>query len=459
MCTRSLVNTNNLKNLNMSKIPANEVIESIGRYLLSDVLPVVLDLKKSNGNKLVDANTGKSYLDCYSYFASNPIGHNHPKMFEPEFEQRLLDAARSKPSNSDIYTAEMAAFVDTFSQIALPKEFKHLFFVEGGALAVENALKTAFDWKIRKNISEGLSDELGSQIIHFKQAFHGRSGYTLSLTNTRDPRKTIYFPKFEWPRILNPKIRFPLDDEQLQTVIEMENKAVEEIEQAFLDNPNDIAGIIIEPIQGEGGDNHFRAEFHQSLRRLADKYDALLIYDEVQSGLGLTGKMWAYQHYGIVPDIVAFGKKTQVCGIMAGERIDEVKDNVFVEPSRINSTWGGSLVDMVRSQRYLEIIAEDSLVENAAAVGEYLRTKLLELSEREPKLLNNVRGCGLMCAIDLNCEESRDKAIKECIQNGILVLKCGYTGIRFRPSLTFSKAEADELIEVLQSVFSKVAPA
>jgi L-lysine 6-transaminase len=205
-----------------------------------------------------------------------------------------------------------------YSRVAIPDYLPHAFFISGGALAVENALKTAFDWKVRKNFAKGYSTERGHQIMHFREAFHGRSGYTLSMTNTADPRKTQYFPKFDWPRVLNPKVTFPLDEENLAQVKQAEETSINQIKQAIKDNPDDIAAIIIEPIQGEGGDNHFRPEFFAALRTIADENDILLIFDEVQTGVGVTGKMWAYQHYGVEPDIVSFGKKTVQIGIIAG---------------------------------------------------------------------------------------------------------------------------------------------
>lgn len=440
----------------MAQIPADKVLESIDRYLLVDVIPVVVDLDKSQGNRIFDGATGRSYLDCISYIASNPIGHNHPLMHDQAFEEKLLRAAREKPSNSDFYTVEMAEFVDTFARVALPPEFKHLFFIEGGALAVENAVKTAFDWKIRKNLVSGKSGELGTRIIHFRQAFHGRSGYTLSLTNTADPRKTKFFPKFDWPRVVNPKASFPLEGENLKQVVSLEKDAEAEMRGAFRMYPDDIAAIIIEPIQGEGGDNHFRPEFHLLLRQLADEFEVLLIYDEVQTGLGLTGKMWAYQNYGIVPDIVCFGKKTQVCGIMAGARVDEVDRNVFVEPSRLNSTWGGSLADMVRSERYLEVIEQEKLVNNAAEVGDYLLQLLKDLCKTHVGRFSNARGKGLMCAIDAASPAKRDALFSECFAQGVLLLKCGPQSLRFRPSLTFSKDEVDQLIAVLDQAVGAV---
>ena len=346
----------------MSKIDPKDVHKILSKYMLVDGFDLVLDLRKSKGCKIYDSRRDRWFIDFFSFFASSPLGCNHPALLEPEFLKKLAEVAVNKPTNSDVYTIEMAEFVETFARIAMPDHFKHLFFIEGGALAVENALKTAFDWKIRKNIAEG-KGEKGEQVIHFQEAFHGRSGYTLSLTNTFDPRKTMYFPKFKWPRIINPKLKFPLTDENLKETIEKEKLAIQQIYDAIEKNPDDIAALIIEPIQGEGGDNHFRGEFLRELRKICDENDIMYILDEVQTGVGLTGKMWAYQHFDFNPDIVCFGKKTQVCGIMVSSRVDEVKDNVFTVSSRINSTFGGNLTDMVRCQKYLEVIEEEKLVD------------------------------------------------------------------------------------------------
>lgn len=430
------------------KISPENATEIIGRVMMPDVYPITVDLARSSGSRIYDSHHNRFYLDCFSYIASNPIGHNHPKLFDAEFEQKLLRAARAKPSLSDFHTVELAEFVDTFTRIAMPAPFKHLFLVEGGAVAVENGMKVAFDWKVRKNLARGRG-ERGTQILHFEQAFHGRCGYTLSVTNTADPRKTKYFPKFSWPRISNPKLRFPLDADALAATVDAERRAIEAIEQAFKEHEGDIAAILIETIQAEGGDNHFRPEFHHALRRLADTHEAMLIYDEVQTGVGLTGKMWAFEHYGVTPDIVCFGKKMQVCGIMVGPRVEEVKDHVFQEASRINSTWGGNLCDMVRAQRYLEVIAEDGLLAHATTVGAFFLSELEQLAERFPETLSNARGKGLMCAIDVSTVELRDAIMKELFCRGAIILKCGINSLRFRPSLTFTSADVQELIALL----------
>jgi len=328
-------------------IDARNVHATIGKHMLADGMDQVIDLKKSHGSWLVDARDGKEYLDLFSMFASMPVGYNHPTLLENR--ERIADAALNKPTNSDIYSTQMAEFVDTVGRIAQPDYLPYSFFVEGGALGVENALKTAFDWKVRKNLATG-KEKKGSKVIHFAECFHGRTGYTMSLTDSPDPRKTLYFPQFDWPRINNPKLHFPLTDEVLEHILKAEATAINQIKSAVAENPDDIASLIIEPIQGEGGDNHFRGEFFQELRALADEHEFMLIYDEVQTGVGITGKMWAHQLFNSStrPDIISFGKKTQICGIFAGKRVDEVENNVFHESSRLNSTWGGNVVDMVR---------------------------------------------------------------------------------------------------------------
>lgn len=434
----------------MFAVPSSDVHTELSKYMLADGFSLVLDLNKSNGATMVDATTGKNFLDFFTCFASIPVGINHPALTDPAFVEYIGRCALNKPSNSDLYTEEMATFVKTFFQLAVPSHFRYGFFIEGGAMAVENALKTAFDWKVRRNFKKGYTSEHGYKILHFRQAFHGRSGYTMSLTNT-DPTKTKYFPHFDWPRVLNPAVRFPLDEENLAYVHAQEAQAIAQIKQAFIGNRDEIAAIIIEPIQGEGGDNHFRPEFLQELRRLADENEALLIFDEVQTGVGITGSMWVHEQLGVQPDIMAFGKKMQVCGILAGPRIDDVDDNVFHVPSRINSTWGGNFVDMIRATKYLEIIHNEKLVENAKHTGNYLLQQLQSLAGEFPDLLSNVRGRSLFCAFDLPTAEKRDSFRKHCYDEGLLILGAGSRSMRFRPPLTLSTAQVDEGIEIIKN--------
>ncbi|GAB1372592.1 L-lysine 6-transaminase [Candidatus Kapaibacterium sp.] len=437
-------------------VPAENVIQELGKYMLADGFDFVLDLYESNGSYFMDARNQKKYLDFFTCFASMPIGMNHPKLLQDDFIQYIGKTSINKPSNSDVYSSEMATFVKTFFETAVPKSFKYSFFISGGALAVENALKSAFDWKVKMNFKKGYNVEKGHKIIHFEEAFHGRSGYTMSLTNT-DPKKVKYFPKFDWPRISNPKLNFPITDQVLEDVIKREKVSIAQIKQAFFDNKDDIAGIIIEPIQGEGGDNHFRNEFLKELRYLADENEALLIFDEVQTGVGLTGTMWAHEQLEVTPDIMSFGKKMQICGIISTDRIDTVENNVFHESSRINSTWGGNLVDMVRATKYLEIISEEKLVENAKGQGQYLSSKLHKLQSEFSDEFTNVRGRGLFAAIDFTDATKREKFIKECWKENLMILPCGKNSVRFRPALNINSAQIDDGIEIIRKVMKNIS--
>ena len=431
-----------------------EARNNIDKHMLADGMSQIIDLNKSHGSWLVDARDGREYLDLFSMFASLSVGYNHPYLIDNK--ERLMSSAINKPTNSDVYSVEMAEFVSTMGRVAQPDYLPYAFYIEGGGLAVENALKTAFDWKVRKNLSAG-KGEKGSKIIHFKECFHGRTGYTMSLTDSPDPRKTLYFPQFDWPRIDNPKINFPLD-QNLDLVLEREKHAINQIKDAITNNPDEIAGLIIEPIQGEGGDNHFRKEFLAEIRNLANESDFLLIYDEVQTGVGVTGNMWAHQAFGddVRPDIISFGKKTQVCGIFAGERLDEVENNVFHESSRLNSTWGGSLVDMVRFTIYLEIIENEKLVQNASVVGEHLTSCLHSLQSNHDNLVSNARNRGLFGAFDLPDSDTRDKAINNISNEGAMMLGCGTRSIRFRPHLNITINELDQGFEMIDKALSKL---
>jgi L-lysine 6-transaminase len=431
-------------------VDAGHVHETLGQRILLRGMDLVLDFDRSHGVWIWDARRDRRLFNFFSFYAALPLSFNHPKMLEPAFLDRLTRSALHKPSNCDTYTGEYAKFIETFGRVAMRDLFRYMFVIEGGAQAAENALKAAFDWKVRKNLAKGLGEK-GHQIIHFKQAFHGRTGYTMSMTDSPDPRKTQYYPLFKWPRVTNPKLSFPVTPAVLADVQRAEAQSLAEIERAFVENPDDIAGIIIEPIQGEGGDNHFRPEFLQSLRRVADEREALLIFDEVQCGMGATGTIWCWEQLGVRPDIMTFGKKAQVCGILAGPRLDEVPLNVFKVPSRISSTWEGNLTDMVRATRILEIIEEDQLLDNVKKTGAFLLAELQRWAE-ETGAISNVRGRGFIIAFDCADTAARDALWKRAYDSGVLILKCGEKSIRLRPTLDLNEADAATGLALLKQV-------
>ena len=431
------------------RIAPAEVHATLARHMLADGYDMVLDLDKSHGRRIHDSRSGREYLDLFSFFATLPIGFNHPKMKDAEFLAKLTRAALVNPTNSDIYSTEFAEFIEVFGRVAMRSYLPHSFFVAGGALGVENALKAAMDWKVRQNHRKGIMGEKGTQILHFRDAFHGRTGYTVSMTNTADPRKYQYFAKFDWPRVTPPYLNYPVTPAERERVQKAEAATLTEIRRAFAERKDEIAAILIEPIQAEGGDHHFRPEFMAALKAIAHEHEALLIFDEVQTGVGLTGTFWAHEGLGTQPDLVAFGKKMQVCGFLGGGKLEQEPENVFKVSSRINSTWGGNLVDMVRCQRYLEIIEEEKLVENAATVGAHLLAKLEAMQRELPDVLSNARGRGLMCAIDLPDTALRNAVADKAYDMGMVILGCGHHSLRFRPPLDITTAEIDEAMAIL----------
>ena len=441
------------KSKNRKSIGPSRVLDALGEHILLDGFKIVLDQEKSRGSYLVDAANGHRLIDLYGFFGSLTIGFNHPYFDQPTVQRDLLRAAKAKVANSDVYSEAYAEFVETFARIAGLRPLNRYLFIEGGALAVENALKAAMDWKVRKNIAAGRG-ERGTEVLHFQRAFHGRSGYTMSLTNT-DPRKTDLFAKFDWPRVSCPHIDFSLPESKREKdVIAREKKAERDIHDWIAKRKIDICAIIIEPIQGEGGDNHFRGEWLKRLREICDESDILLIFDEVQTGLGVTGKMWCCEHFDVLPDLMSFGKKVQACGVMAGPRLDEVKDNAFRLPSRLNSTWGGNLTDMVRSTHYMRIIEKESLVENAAKVGAYFLNQLRDLQRYEPMIMA-VRGRGLFLAFDLPDGETRERFWKGLFDLGVLTLRSGERSIRFRPALDITAEVVDEAMGLMRQYCRK----
>lgn len=435
--------------------PQQDPVQALRARVTGDLLDIVVDLDAGKGSRLRDARDGTEYLDMTMFFSSAPLGHGHPGLRQPEFEAALLRAGRVKPANPDFATVEQARFAETFSRVFGDPELPLLFFIDGGTLAVENALKVAFDWKTKLNARNG-HPVRGWRVLHLEHAFHGRSGYTMSLTNT-DPTKVRDYPKFDWPRLPSPAIE-PGPRWDSPELLAEEQAALEVAEAALRRYGREIACFVYEPIQGEGGDRHLRPGFLRAMQELCRRHDVLTIADEVQTGGGLTGSAWAYQELGLEPDLVSFGKRVQVCGVMGGRRVLEISDNAFREASRISSTWGGSLVDMVRATRILEIVEEEGLLANARDKGVWLRGELRSLAARFPSVLRDPRGRGLMCAVSFTDPALRDRAIVDVRErHHTLFLPSGPDSLRWRPPLSVRDEELSDAVAALRSTVSGLA--
>ncbi|GAA2331376.1 L-lysine 6-transaminase [Saccharopolyspora halophila] len=430
---------------------AADPVEALKSQVTGDLMNIVADLDAGDGCRLRDVRDGTGYLDLTMFFSSAPLGHGHPGLRTPEFEAALVRASRVKPSNPDFATTEQARFAATFRRVVGIDALPLLFFIDGGTLAVENALKVAFDWKTKLNARRGVGVR-GSRVLHLERAFHGRSGYTMSLTNT-DPNKVRDYPMFDWPRIPSPAVE-PGERWDAAELLPEEEVALDAARAALRRYGAEVACFVYEPIQGEGGDRHLRPRFLQAVEALCREHDVLTVADEVQTG-ALTGRAWAHQALGLEPDLVAFGKRMQVCGVMGGRRVLEIADNAFREPSRISSTWGGSLTDMVRATRILEVIEAEGLFDHSRSMGELLLGELRDLAAEFPALVHSARGRGLMCAISFHDPADRDRALAIARDtHHTLFLPSGPDSLRARPPLS---ARPDELVDAVAALRKTLA--
>jgi L-lysine 6-transaminase len=428
----------------------SRVVERLQKHILADGERVIVDLERSQGSILVEAETGQELVDFHGFIASLPIGYNHPSLHEDgAYQAKLQKASQYRVAIPDIYHEYYADFVEAFAS-TLPEDFqRHLFFIDGGSVAVENAMKTAMDYKLRRNFDRDIHGK-GYQVLHLKHAFHGRTGYCISVTNTSDPRKYAHFAKFDWPRVEVPALYFDSDG-LAQRDIQGEEQALTVIREILSHSRrHDVCALLLETIQGEGGDRHLSMEFLQAARAITREFDILLIFDEVQCGFGTTGKWWAFEHSPIAPDLIAFGKKTQVCGVAASGYIDTVP-NTFTTPSRISSTWGGQLADMVRCEKIIHVIRQENLLQNITVQGEYILTQLRNFA-RETGLIDNVRGRGAFIGFDVVDTATRDHVRELAKQAGCLLLVCGDVTLRMRPALSIQSWEIDRGLTILCAV-------
>ncbi|WP_198548973.1 L-lysine 6-transaminase [Streptomyces sp. PRh5] len=431
-------------------------LDYLRTHVTGDFNDILIDIRASNGCWMVDERDGTRYLDMSMFYASAPLGHNHPGLLgDQELDETLLAAARMKPANPDFATSEQIRFVTAFLNALGSDDMPYVFFIDGGAAAVENALKVAFDWKTQHNAARGIAVR-GSRVLHLEHAFHGRSGYTMSLTNT-DPAKTRDFPVFDWPRIPSPAVNDMGRWDETGLLAE-EEQALAVAEAAFHRYTHEIACFVFEPIQGEGGDRHLRPQFLTAMAELCRTHDALFVADEVQSGFGITGDRWACGTLGLCPDLIAFGKKTQVCGVLGGRRVHEVENNAFRASSRLSSTWGGNLTDMVRATRILEIVEREGLFTAARSTGAYLLHGLKEIAAEFPELVSAPRGRGLMCAITLPDQEVRDRVVAQArTKHGVIFLGSGRRELRWRPPLSVTENDLATALEALRDVLKAEA--
>ena len=429
------------------------------RYQDARTVHYYQDARRSLGNYAVDVD-GNTLLDVYGHIACVPIGYNHPALVEAFKSERFAWLAGFRPALGVAPPPEWVDLVEGPFMRCAPVGHDRVMTVTSGAEAVENALKAAFAWKARRlrggrswspeemdavmhNRQPGIND---LKIISFTGAFHGRTLGALSATRSKSIHK-LDFPAFDWPVVPFPTNLFPLDayvEENRAT----EARALELIEKVLREAGGTIAGLIIEPIQGEGGDRHASAAFFRSLRQLLTKYEAAFIVDEVQTGLGATGTFWAHEqwHLDTPPDIVTWSKKFQLGGLHLRA------DFLPVEAYRLFNTFLGDPLRAAQAEVILEVVERDDLVNHTRKTGELLVTGLSDLSRRHPDIFSSARGLGTFAAIDVRDAATRDRILDRVRQIGLEAGGSGDRSIRFRPALVFGSRHIAEALERLDTV-------
>jgi 4-aminobutyrate aminotransferase len=407
---------------------SEKIVKKTLKYCPDTTFAYPLVIKSGKGCWIEDVD-GKKYLDFNSNVCSCPIGYGNREIIEVIREFTKISA--NKVAGQDFFTEEQANLAEKLISI-VPKRLNKVFFVNSGAEAVENAIKLAYR---NKSISYKISpDDLYG--VSCYGAFHGRTLGALTFTYSKPVQKKGY------PELKVKRIKFCTSDE---------DENIDEIKNLLDREADEIAFVITEIVQGEGGYNIASKKFIQNLRKETERYKIPLIIDEVQSGLGRTGKWWAFEHYDIEPDIMSVGKALQVGATVFNEKYDPK------ERSAISSTWGGGdRIDMAIGLKIIEIIEREKLLKNAEKVGNYILDRIKELEKEYPQIITGTRGLGLMIAVDFNTKENRDFVEKKAFEDGLLLLGCGEKTIRIAPPLIITEEEVDKGLEIFEAQIRKL---
>ena len=427
------------------------MLAELGKYVIAEPYPFAIDLERCNHMTLVTVD-GEELFDWAGYYGSKLLGHNHPGLYEPEYLKRLSRAANNKVANPDFLTKECLDFYrlvyENAPEVMQNKDLE-VYVVNSGAEAVENMMKYLVAKYNQRCIAAGRIP--GSRrFLYFDRAFHGRTVFALGITQTVDPVATKDFVGLTSGG--NMKMPFPIYDSERshEENLDSVNRCLEHVESILRHMAEDIVGIIIEPIQGAGGNRIALPEFFQGLSRLSEEYEVYLAFDEVQTGLGATGKMWAIDHFDLPhpPMAVASGKKWGNGILIMRESLDDI--------GVLDSTWGGNLADMVRVCHEMTIVKKEGLIERAALTGEILNEGLKRVIAKFD-FANNVRGMGLYQGFSLDTPERKGKLIKIAREEfGLLLLGAGNRSIRTRPNLSVTKEDVERFLVMLERALAKL---
>ncbi|VUC35294.1 unnamed protein product [Clonostachys rosea] len=428
-------------------------------------LNMICDFTKSHGNYLSDPD-GNVLLDVFAQIASIPLGYNNPELLKIASSPEMASGIVNRPALGSFPSHDWADLLKTGLLRAAPKGLDQVFTAMAGSDANETAFKAAFMY--RRQVERGgpevdfTAEELASvmdnkapgaaqlSILSFKTGFHGRLLGSLSTTRSKAIHK-VDIPAFDWPQATFPQLKYPLEENVAENA-RIEQASLDEVEHLITSWHLPPAAVVVEPIQSEGGDNHASPEFFQKLRALTKKHNVLLIVDEVQTGVGATGKFWAHDHWNLQdpPDLVTFSKKAQAAGFYFGN--PGLRPN---KPYRQFNTWMGDPVRALLFRGIINEIEKHDLANHTAKVGNYLFENLEGLARKYPEHFQNLRGKdrGTFIAFD---SPKRDEILKKAKEFGVNMGGSGANAVRLRPMLVFQKHHADILLDTLEKVVKSI---
>jgi 4-aminobutyrate aminotransferase/(S)-3-amino-2-methylpropionate transaminase len=396
------------------------------------------------------------YLDVYNMIASLPIGYNNPEMLKHLGTPEVTSLLANRPALGIIPPKEYADAVAGVIRAAAPPGLNKVGFQQCGSCANENAIKLVFMRHMaKKRAGRPFSEEEFAScmlnrgpgtpplaILSFSGGFHGRTMGLLSTTHSK-PIHKVDIPVFPWPTARFPKLKYPLDKHEAENRAE-EQRCIDEVESIIRTSPLTIAGLIVEPVQAEGGDNHASPWFFRQLRKLTERMDVAMIVDEVQTGVGPTGTFWNHEQWGLEspPDLVTFAKKLQISGYFMR---DEFMPR---EAYRVFNTWCGEPVRLIQARFIAEYVRKNNLMELAKESGAVLRAGLDRFAKQGSIL--NVRGTGTFLAFDFVNAATRDSFVKTMRSIGVNMGGCGFEAVRIRPMMTFTPKHAEVFVAKME---------
>lgn len=455
-----------------AQVPGPKTIEhrlQASEYTQVNQVSLFCDYEKSRGNYMVDVD-GNVLLDFFQQISSMPLGYNHPSHVELLKSSAVQKAVLNRPALGSFPPDDFNKLIETSLMPVRPVGLDNVSTMACGTCANENAFKIAFfrHMGMKRGTEMPAPDSIEYQtvmdnkapgspdlaVMSFDKGFHGRTLGSLSCSYT-NPVHKMDVPSFDWPKAPFPQLRYPLDQFELENAAE-EARCLEETE-AMIEEWNrarkPVAAMIVEPIQAEGGDRFASDDYFRKLRAVARKHEVAFICDEVQTGVAITGKWWAHEHWGLedAPDMVTFAKKMSTGGIYYS---DEMK---WKSAYRIYNTWMGDPIRLHLLGETVRVVREDNLIEQVARNGDLLLHNLKEIASRNPGLLENARGRGLFCAFDVKGAGNRDQIKNSLMNKGVIVGACGAQSIRFRPSLILNEGHLEVFFDRLESAVKEIS--